>query len=163
MNEKLNLCEILKDCPKGTRLYSSIHGDVTLEAILTTPDIYPIVFRSEKTDDRTRVTLDGRYFSSEDGECILFPSKDQRDWSKFEVPVKTFDPKTFQPFDKVLTRTAGVWVANFFGFLHKDKTNIMAATTGGLFPWEQCIPYNDETKHLLGTTDDCPEYYKWWE
>lgn len=26
-----------------------------------------------------------------------------------------------------------------------------------------CIPYNEETKHLVGTKDDCPEYYKWWE
>ncbi len=29
--------------------------------------------------------------------------------------------------------------------------------------WVQCIPYNEETKHLLGKTTDCPEYYKWWE
>ena len=28
--------------------------------------------------------------------------------------------------------------------------------------WDMCIPYNDETKHLVGTTEDCPEYYKWW-
>ena len=28
---------------------------------------------------------------------------------------------------------------------------------------QMCIPYNDETKHLIGTTNDCPDYYKWWE
>lgn len=33
MNEKLNLVEILKDCPIGTKLYSTIHGDVKLELI----------------------------------------------------------------------------------------------------------------------------------
>lgn len=29
--------------------------------------------------------------------------------------------------------------------------------------WKQCISYNDETKHLVGTKEDCPEFYKWWE
>ena len=43
------------------------------------------------------------------GECTLFPSKDQRDWSKFvrfwdKPKVDKFDPKTLQPFDKVLVR-----------------------------------------------------------
>lgn len=27
----------------------------------------------------------------------------------------------------------------------------------------ECIPYNDETEHLVGTSDDCPDFYKWWE
>ena len=30
-------------------------------------------------------------------------------------------------------------------------------------PSNKCIPYNEETKHLLGTKEYCPEYYKWWE
>ena len=29
--------------------------------------------------------------------------------------------------------------------------------------WKQCIPYNDETKNLVGIDNDCPEYYKWWK
>ena len=29
--------------------------------------------------------------------------------------------------------------------------------------YQQCIPYNKEIKHLVGTLDDCPEFYKWWE
>ena len=29
--------------------------------------------------------------------------------------------------------------------------------------YRYCIPYNDETKHLVGTTDEAPEYYRYWE
>ena len=29
--------------------------------------------------------------------------------------------------------------------------------------YDKCIPYNDETKHLLGTSDEAPEYYRYWE
>lgn len=97
-------------------------------------------------------------------ECLLFPSKDQRNWSKFErfwdKPKKEkFDVNTLQPFDKVLMRTneRNIWEPDFFGY--KDGNWIMGVTVGNV----ECIPYNDETKHLLGTREDCPEYYKWWK
>ena len=71
-----------------------------------------------------------------------------------------FDPKTFQPFDKVLVRQDkhSCWNATFFSHID-DYTNKVSCD---YFLWNQCIPYNDETKHLVGITDDCPEYYKWW-
>ena len=48
--------------------------------------------------------------------------------------------------------------ANMFTF-HIDEP-VAKCITGA---YMQCIPYNEDTKHLLGTTNDCPEYYKWWE
>ena len=101
-----------------------------------------------------------------DGECLIFPSKEQRDWSKFErfwdkpKKVDRFDPKVFQPFDKVLLREEDEqWKAALFSHIDNCSHGAMCC---GYFVWKQCIPYNDETKHLLGTTDDCPDYYKWW-
>ena len=41
-NENLNLAEILKDCPKGTKLYSTIYGDVELAGVYLKDDKYPI-------------------------------------------------------------------------------------------------------------------------
>ena len=62
-------------------------------------------------------TNDGRLLDEFPGECTLFPSKEQRDWSKFNVKKHRFDPKTFQPFDKVLARCTGsVWVPTLFGY-----------------------------------------------
>ena len=86
MNENLNLVEILKDCPKGTKLYSTIFGDVELIRVNQNDDVdyYPIEIKLSD-DSITSVTTDGRLCEYYNGECILFPSKEQRDWSKFNV------------------------------------------------------------------------------
>ena len=83
MNENLDLTEILKDCPEGTKLYSPIFGDVELVNVYNDNDgDYPIEVRSSD-NALDGFTKDGRIFADYDGECTLFPSKDQRDWSKF--------------------------------------------------------------------------------
>ena len=85
MNENLNLVEILKDCPEGTKLYSTIYGDVKFIRINQNNDvIYPIEIRLSD-DSINSVTTDGRLCEYYNGECTLFPSKEQRDWSKFNV------------------------------------------------------------------------------
>lgn len=162
MNENLNLVEILKDCPKGTKLYSLIFGDVKLEKISNDEnDKYPIFIRlTANTIDC--VAKDGRYIGNYDGECVLFPSKEQRDWSKFKPKKSKFDPKTLQPFDKVLVRDTrvGQWKCGFYS--HKsDETIYRYKTTSNAYIC--CIPYNEETKHLLGTTKEAPKFYRYWE
>lgn len=159
MNENLNLCQILKDCPKGTKLWSPVWGRVTFETIDAFDDLVYVL-----THKGVHITLDSDGKFDADGECIIFPSKDQRDWSKFErfwdkPKVEKFDPKTLQPFDKVLLRIDErcIWLPDFFGY--KDGNRITCVTYGNV----KCIPYNEETKHLVGKRDDCPEYYKWWE
>ena len=163
MNENLDLTKILEGCPIGTKLYSTIFGNVPFIRINHREPL-PIVITTGQ--GLMGLTADGRYFSQYDGECTLFPSKDQRDWSKFErfwdkPKVERFDPKTFQPFDKVLGRDTNdnCWIALFFGHIGKGSHRAVC----GYFSWTQCIPYNEETKHLVGTSDDCPEYYKWWK
>ena len=164
MNKNLDLTKILEGCPKGTKFYNSIYGEVRFERIVENVS-YPIILSI--CNDRCRtinVTKKGLHYKDCNGECVLFPSKDQRDWSKFErfwdTKVDRFDPKTLQPFDKVLIKDEDCcWTAAIFS--HMDDS-IHGAICCGDFG-EQCIPYNEETKHLVGTTDDCPEFYKWWE
>ena len=166
MNENLNLVEILKDCPKGTKLYSTVFGEVELEKINNDEnDKYPISIRlhDNTIDD---VAKDGRYIGNYDGECVLFPSKDQRDWSKFKPKQPKFDPKTLQPFDRVLVRLTkdGVWHATFFSHYDKEVNwGCYPCVTTSCKSYDRCIPYNDETKHLLGTSEEAPEYYRYWE
>lgn len=88
MNENLNLVEILKDCPKGTKLYSNVFGDVELVRINQNDDIYYLYYPIEiklSDDSINSVTTDGRLCEYYNGECTLFPSKEQRDWSKFNA------------------------------------------------------------------------------
>ena len=153
MNENINLCQILKDCPKGTKLWSPIWGDITFETIDAFDDlVYVLKYKG------VHIIPDNGKLDA-DGECIIFPSKDQRDWSKFKAPIKRFNPEEFKPFDKVLLRIdeRDIWQPDFFGY--KDGNCITCVTYGNV----RCIPYNEETKHLAGKRDDCPEYYKWWE
>ena len=170
MNENLDLTKILEGCPKGTEFYSSTYGKVIFIGVRNTKH-YPIELRyySDEYESPliTYVTKDGKEWFDCNGECILFPSKDQRDWSKFErfwdkPKVEKFDVNTLQPFDKVLVRNYSTdeWKPNFFGYINNEnpKTNFCFR-----FCWKYCIPYNEETKHLVGTTNDCSNYYKWWE
>ena len=161
MNENLNLARILKDCPKGTKLYSTVYGEVGFIGISTGE--FPVEY--VKSDDSLgSTTAQGLLLSCFDGECTLFPSKDQRDWSKFKVKKPKFDPKTLKPFDKVLVRDSNAfnWVCDFFSHIGEPYNIYMCISiVGGGF--KQCIPYNDDTKHLAGTNKEAPEYYKYWE
>lgn len=161
MNENLNLCEILKDCPKGTKFWSPIWGDVILNEIKDGSSI-PIKLTSVCT---YRISLypNGKMYDLKEAECVLFPSKTQRDWSKFKVPVKKFDPKDFKPFDKVLVRDdyGLIWNPSIFRCLGRGPSGCIVYDIGTKY-WIQCIPYNKDTLHLANTSDGCPEYYKWW-
>lgn len=165
MNENIDLTEILRNCPEGWLFYSSTVGHVTfVELDLENPE-YPITVRVEGRGIFS-FTKEGWYLKGyPDGECILFPSKDQRDWSKFTAPwykKEKFDPKTLQPFDKVLVRDeGGVWDCDFFSYKRNRDVHHPYVTIASCC--DLCIPYNDDTKHLVGTTDEAPEYYKYWE
>nr|DAT97171.1 MAG TPA: hypothetical protein [Crassvirales sp.] len=90
----MNIAEILKYCPKGTKLYSTIHGEVVLMDVYIDKE-YPIRAVTCKTDtipSEISFTEEGHHMKSyPDSECILFPSKDQRDWGKFRLPFKAGD------------------------------------------------------------------------
>ena len=159
MNEKLNLVEILKDCPKGTKLYSPIFGEVELDKIDIHSDTPIRVLCKYGKDGFSK---DGRICPAYNGECVLFPSKEQRDWSKFKPSKPKFNPNTLQPFDKVLARNdMEDWSCMFFSHIIKDEETYPYAC--GYDWFTQCIPYNDDTKHLLGTNKEAPEFYRYWE
>ena len=170
MNENIDLTKILEGCPKGTKFYNSVYGEVSFEGIDTTDDEYPIeVGVYDKYTDALHAFFcakDGRYNPAYKGECTLFPSKDQRDWSKFErfwdKQKEKFDPKTLKPFDKVLVRndSLGSWRCDLLSHFNKFSGDSLFISTQY---WHECIPYNEDTKYLLGTKCEAPEYYKWWK
>lgn len=83
----MNIAELLKDAPKGTKLYSPLCGEVTFSGIdedLTYCILVADCYGSEIIFDEM-----GRYDNTyKDAECLLFPSKDNRDWSTFKVEPK---------------------------------------------------------------------------
>lgn len=88
-------------------------------------------------------------------KVVLFPSKENRDWSTYNPK---FNINTLEPFDKVLVRDTNNlnWSTGYYS--HKEEDMFICAAGA----WCQCIPYNEETKHLVGTTkipDD--KYINW--
>ena len=85
MNKNLDLTKILKDCPKGFKLYSPICGNCEFDGFNS---LYKNLVRvTHKDGSFYAFTKEGyMYDGYDDAECILFPSKDQRDWSKFTAP-----------------------------------------------------------------------------
>ena len=174
MNENIDLTKILKDCPRGTRLYSPALGFCFFGGII---DIYEEPEIGVKTEEANATwdakaaqniftfSKEGYLFIRGERECLLFPSKDQRDWGKWECPKPKnpkFNPETLNTFDKVLglTMNSDIWRIGFFSHKKNDYPyyNIM---DGSIF--HIILPFNDETKHLVGTTDEAPEYYRYWE
>lgn len=161
MNKNLNLVKILKDCPKGTPLYSTIHGNVNFIGIDDKEITYPIEIEVSDKDgclETEGYTSHGRFYHNYNGECALFPSEEQRDWSKFKVKKPKFDPKTLQSFDRILVLSKNEWVCRIISHIKEDMIYV---TSGGFYDY--CIPYNEETKHLVGTIEDAPEFYRYWE
>lgn len=225
--KNINLVEILRDCPDGTKLYSTLHGEVVFKYI-TEDHMFPILVDYSDVDgntSKTCFTKDGKFLYSANGECVLFPSEEQRDWSKFTAPwykkdksvepkfkagdmvrhkdtnkddvyeiskvyddsygiagfnwmilmkyqdqyelvSNKFDPKTLKPFDKVLARRGNenynVWFPDFISD-PPNSTNNKTLCMCVMEDIAMVIPYNDETKHLVGTTEEAPEYYRYWE
>ena len=155
MNENLNLVEILKDCPKGTKLYSTVFGEVKFMGIEENAP-YPIIVKVNDENFES-FTADGRTLVRFYGECTLFPSRTQRNWSKFKPKQPKFDPKTLQPFDKVLAFFDGIWNCDLYSH-YSDSRNICVGARV-----RRVIPYNDDTKHLVGTAEEAPEFYRYWD
>lgn len=83
MKQKINIAAILKDKPQGTKLYSSACGKCELKE--ADDKSFKVSFYSSKfgfmNDGEGTFDKNGNLY--DDGECIIFPSKEMRDWSKF--------------------------------------------------------------------------------
>ena len=165
---QLNLCEILKHCPQGETFWSPMLDGVKFSCI--DEERQMIIVETIEGHFTWEINADGTISIDEvtSPEVMLYPSKEMRDWSKFTAPwlkKERFDPQTLNPFDKVLVRfDCGVWSATLFSHLIDSKfanKKYDIICCGSVFGY--CIPYNEETKHLVGTTDEAPEYYRYWE
>ena len=157
--QKLNLCEILKDCPMYEPFWSPMLGDVKFHHIDHEAKRILITL---KTGTQWNINPDATitFANVTSPEIMLYPSKEQRDWSKFTAPwlkKERFDPKTLKPFDKVIFKGHGMWFCGLFSHIHNSY-----ACVGETY-YKCVIPYNDDTKHLVGTTDEAPKFYRYWE
>lgn len=142
----MNIAKILKKCPRGTKLYSPLYGEIELVSVYDKK--YPIVCSHKVNNVEYYRTF------TEEGKCrdynaelMLYPSRDQRDWNKFGVTDQKTKPQ-FKPFEMVLVRDEDDrnWTCNFFSYINDYGEYICIDSY-----WKQCIPY-EGNEHLLGTT-----------
>ena len=72
-----------------------------------------------------------------------------------------FDPKTLKSFDRVLIKDYNEeWTCDILSHIEQEDPFPYVCIGS---EWKRCIPYNEDTKHLVGTSDEAPEYYRYWE
>lgn len=146
----INIVEKLKNCPQGTKFYSPLFGEVELVRIDMENLKFPIIVKVLDNGipySNVTFTAEGKLHDIEQSECLLFPSKDNRDWNKLNLPVNTL-----KPFDKVLVRDDinEKWILSIFGCYEDevDKDFPYVCLNGR---YGYCIPY-EGNEHLLNTS-----------
>ena len=159
--KELNLCELLRHCPKDEQFWSPMLGDVIFYGINQSEGIVRVEMENGEilgiNSDGT-ITICG--ITSR--EIMLYPSREQRDWSKvkYEPKKEKFDQKTLNAYDKVIARkdSEASWNIDFFScFKLKEIPFCLSGIKCAV------IPYNNDTKHLIGTTKEAPDFYRYWE
>ena len=134
----MNISEILKRLPSGTKIYSVIHGkEVELASIKENAD-RPILVKEHPTSKFLESFYpDGSICKG--GECLLFPSKDEREWQKISLGLK--------PFDRVLAKETkdDNWEIDFFSSYTGIKELPYRCLMGN---YEYCIPFEGNEKYL---------------
>jgi hypothetical protein len=137
------VADYLRNTPKGIKLYSPIFGECEFDHVSLCDSIY-VYYK----DTQIEFNKYGQFgLNNSDGECLLFPSKEVREWNNYRVPVRY----GFEPFDKVVVRDKNLWHIDLFERYSSDNE----------FPyeclyheWKCCLPFNEETAKLIGTSND---------
>ena len=164
MNENIDLTKILENCPVGWEFWSDNYGKVRFKCINKSYDRPIFVKRTDVGN--AYYTKEGWCSKDFSASCLLWPSKDCRDWSKFTAPwykKEKFNPKTLKSFDKVLVKcnNSESWKVQLFSHITEDDKICPYVCIS--YNYKYCIPYNNDTKHLVGTNEEAPEYYIYWE
>lgn len=109
----------------------------------------------------TIIDNEGDYKVEYDSGCVSFVNVKVQDY--WELVPNKFDVATLKPFDKVLVRDADGVAWRISLFSNVDESKIYRFMCINSVDWEYCIPYNDNTKHLVGKSDEAPEFYRYWE
>lgn len=109
-----------------------------------------------------------RYATGNEKEQLLKEMKENNHmWNaeskkieKIEEDKPKLNPNTLQPFDKVLVKEEEeeeYWTGDLFLYFDNSSSYQFVGIQNS---YKCCIPFNDETKHLLGTDKEAPEFYR---
>lgn len=127
----IDIYEILKDMPKGTKLYTPLVGKVEFTSVATNKEAGEAIW-TENRNGEFSFDKNGRWLDG--GEVLLFPSNEMRDWRKF-----------FKKGDVLVHRNGDVHVI-FEGF----KDNCYARFNCKHYLWKECFEdYSEEKSEMI--------------
>ena len=139
---KIDIAEILKDEPKGTKLYCKLIGDCKVDRV--SPDGTIQVYNVN--NDYVKLDRYGRFNPL--GEVLLYPSEDMIDWNLFKVT-----KNSYKTFDYVLVKCddePDLQEWTLCQYSHTDSCGNIVFVGGGYTDAENVIPY-EGNESLLGT------------
>jgi len=145
--EKINIAELLQDAPKGTRLYSPICGECEFEEISEKILVTPI--EVEGSDYYVEFDFEGK--SSPYGECLLFPSRDVRDWGCYKVKYVRGNSAQREQLRDLMTANGAI-DAKYCAFQDEDTLYYIDSIThkiGGA--WTEHIASEALANYILST------------
>lgn len=121
MENKINIAELLKDCPKGMELDCLMFDNITLDEVRDSNRNYPILINSNV--GLIKLTKYGQYFDSADAKCVIFP-KGKTTWEGFVPPCQFKDGDiVFTHADCLKVGLGNTWISIF-----QEKRNGGVAT-----------------------------------
>lgn len=162
MEEKINIAEILKDKPQGTKLYDWLYNiDVESDTISTT-DTETVVWCINETDNNTTCHRGYSEFGTvrgcSDGLRILLPSKEMRDWSKFawkkgDVLISN-DGKKEVFFNGFTDDTYALFKAKHGFEVLSDGNTMYLADEDGIATSDYTLEDNDAAQTYINTIEE---------
>lgn len=151
MKEEINIAEILKDKPQGTKLYDLLYNvDVELDTISTT-DTETVVWCTNETDNNTTCHRGYSEFGTirgcPDGLQILLPSKEMRDWRKFD----------WEKGDVLLNDDGKFCI--FESFAHSSYSTFKSKLIKHEGPFKKVDTFLADTKNWHKASDDVAKEY----
>ena len=109
MEQRINIAELLKDCPKGMELDCLMFDNITLDEVRDYNRHFPILINSKV--GLIKLTKYGQYFDNDDAKCIIFP-KGKTTWEGFQIPFKDGDI-IFTDADSTRIGLGNTWISIF--------------------------------------------------
>lgn len=146
-HEQTNIAALLRDCHKGAELWSPICGNCTLEDVSTYNDIIEV----RPCNDKNCVFAFNSYgIHAKGGECLLFPSKDNRDWTTFHVLRIEQQPKF--DFGDVVKSGATLYIVDDDYHEENNHLHVSISTANAAGVYRRATPeeiakWNEQTLH----------------
>lgn len=163
--EKINIIPTLLNYPERELLWSKGDGYVMFKCVRKVGDSDVVVAMDSSLSEILYDAYGFKIGVEDDERRLFFVKKECKGLQAVKPSEVRFDIRVFKPYDKVLAQQIdGVWVPDIIrGWVFNKDGSSTIYGFSSIEHNNRLIPYNNETKHLAFTLDECPKFYRYWE